>query len=1041
MRALIQKWQQQAAESTSSNSNFGLTLGNFNSESVQSKLVPDFECKPVARSTDQSVGSAHGHMGTVMNHLGYQSSLSTSPEPFFPSQITVEPIGQPKNSPLLLNMMGEQQKAKKRRRSKVGDSNWAGRSPKRKMSTEEDLSEDTQGSYDSLGATATEAMDFIEDSGADAGIETFEFEDESQASDSNDELRRKLKRARLESRKNSASSTDSKNSSDNHQAFDSMEGKSSLVGPSVSITPIPTPTEPPISSMLNMGLEKRPGIEILPIGSNATPLLPSSITITPIKSEDRSKERSSSSSRDEKSKSRDKKNDDKKLEKKKKRHRDEEGMDTGKLMGPPQVPGKDKTKSDVKPSKPSTPPSTSPPLQRKYPTSPTHLSPGGSNSSMKPQLSMVKTPSSPTQKIKSHSNSPKHSSSSSGSSSSSSSPIYGSPKHSAVSPKHSSPSPKQSSSGKPSMSALKSASSGSMSSSSSKSSSSSSDPNRVKKDKDKKSSSSSSSSNSSSGHSPKNKSSSSSKSKQDFSLSGGDVPSLLPSMTSAQKVVASLLDLDQVAVTSVQKSGTLVSDYLAESPPHQSAHGATSLPATSAQLLDNQTCSTSAKCQQVRNRKGSLSAVIDKLKSAQTSPDLPERKDSDKPKSSSSQKSSDSKNGVKNSEYMVKSSSDGIKITINKTKKDSSSKSSSSYKSSSSLPSSPKHTGLKPGVISGPASKKPQQKSNSSSSSRNSSPSSSKQSSSSKSISGSLSPSTSKSSSSKSSSLFNSSPKSSSSDKSRYKSEKSSSKDRRSSPSTFREDHESERAFKILAAQAKLDIEMPKLDTKFQIPKLSRSESKEGDKKPDKDKHLEPKVEIKKLEEREKPRSFSPSPANNLKMNPVVSLPMLPRTESPFKISERDFEKKVDSPKITPKPRDLDNSLPPDLSSQLSEIQPKLSETPLSRGPYGKHNSETPNNKCDSDSNDSSPGLLIDFSMDKKSMKGSPPPPNLTPSVIPKSPLPVHLPPVLSPSVSVHIVKSPAPSPLILPSPHSSQPSPCITDDELMDEALVGLGK
>lgn len=38
-----------------------------------------------------------------------------------------------------------------------------------------------------------------------------------------------------------------------------------------------------------------------------------------------------------------------------------------------------------------------------------------------------------------------------------------------------------------------------------------------------------------------------------------------------------------------------------------------------------------------------------------------------------------------------------------------------------------------------------------------------------------------------------------------------------------------------------------------------------------------------------------------------------------------------------------------------------------------------------------------------------------------------------SPSVSVHIT----PSPLINPSPASS----CITDDELMDEALVGLGK
>lgn len=48
--------------------------------------------------------------------------------------------------------------------------------------------------------------------------------------------------------------------------------------------------------------------------------------------------------------------------------------------------------------------------------------------------------------------------------------------------------------------------------------------------------------------------------------------------------------------------------------------------------------------------------------------------------------------------------------------------------------------------------------------------------------------------------------------------------------------------------------------------------------------------------------------------------------------------------------------------------------------------------------------------------------------------------PPQSPSVSVHIVKSPAPSPLINPSPHSTS-SPCITDDELMDEALIGLGK
>jgi hypothetical protein len=48
------------------------------------------------------------------------------------------------------------------------------------------------------------------------------------------------------------------------------------------------------------------------------------------------------------------------------------------------------------------------------------------------------------------------------------------------------------------------------------------------------------------------------------------------------------------------------------------------------------------------------------------------------------------------------------------------------------------------------------------------------------------------------------------------------------------------------------------------------------------------------------------------------------------------------------------------------------------------------------------------------------------------------------PSVQVHIVQSPAAtpttaSPLVITSPHSA--SPCSIDDELMDEALVGMGK
>lgn len=86
------------------------------------------------------------------------------------------------------------------------------------------------------------------------------------------------------------------------------------------------------------------------------------------------------------------------------------------------------------------------------------------------------------------------------------------------------------------------------------------------------------------------------------------------------------------------------------------------------------------------NRKNSLSAVINKLKSemtdAMTAPGAEEKK----------------------SEYQIKSSgSDGIKITFNKTKSSKGSK-------------SPKHTGLKPGVNSGPASKKSSQSSKGSSS-------------------------------------------------------------------------------------------------------------------------------------------------------------------------------------------------------------------------------------------------------------------------------------------------------------------------------------
>lgn len=119
-----------------------------------------------------------------------------------------------------------------------------------------------------------------------------------------------------------------------------------------------------------------------------------------------------------------------------------------------------------------------------------------------------------------------------------------------------------------------------------------------------------------------------------------------------------------------------------------------------------------------------MSAVIDKLKSAQhcdNATDLSsksnvnrERKEGHASGKVNDSSKSTGKIGIeaKNSEYMIKPSSDGMKITINKTRMKESSKSCNNLPKSSQSGNSgsPKtHTGLKPGVNSGPASKKPQQ--------------------------------------------------------------------------------------------------------------------------------------------------------------------------------------------------------------------------------------------------------------------------------------------------------------------------------------------
>lgn len=131
----------------------------------------------------------------------------------------------------------------------------------------------------------------------------------------------------------------------------------------------------------------------------------------------------------------------------------------------------------------------------------------------------------------------------------------------------------------------------------------------------------------------------------------------------------------------------------------------------------------------LRNRKGSLSAIVDKLNfkvNAQHS-DVPtdlSAKSSAGNKTPTKEMKSGSKmtGDAKGAEYMVKTSSDGMKLTINKprTKENKSGGFSVGNQMArfSQISTSPKvHTGLKPGVTSGPASKKPQQLQKSSSSS------------------------------------------------------------------------------------------------------------------------------------------------------------------------------------------------------------------------------------------------------------------------------------------------------------------------------------
>lgn len=728
-------------------------------------------------------------------------------------------------------------------------------------------------------------------------------------------------------------------------------------------------------------------------------------------------------------------------EKKKKRRRDDP-------MGPPEkVPPKQDplTKPvsvSIKPTDGSPLRSTSPnSLLRKFSPSPTH---GRS-------VSITKSPSPSTAKglgkqsgTSSHHSSPRHS------------PVQNSPKHlpgysSPKNPSVSSPKHSSSGSGKPSMSALKSAASGSPSG---KSGTTGYDLSK-KISKDSYSSSSVSSRDKEKKHSGLN-----------FSSSGRSSPKLKNQMK-----------LKQLEITPVTCDSPLTEPLI--SPPNVEV---------------NKTNAPSA----ARNRKGSLSAVIDKLKSAQhcgSEIDVCAKSSSS---SSSSKNFSDPKNvssktsESKNQEYMVKPSSDGMKITINKTRSKESSSSSSSSKlsyssSSSSKQSSPQltppsqgspktHTGLKPGVISGPASKKTQamQSSRSGSVTTGTTPPKANMSPSDSSTNPSVTKTPYKSSSNSSSAGINlsksasktssGSPKSGSGDLSKVmrdrerekvrtklmsNSEKSifSKSERHSSPSSRDEvdGYKPKETSNFLVEGL-----IKPLDTsKFQIPKLKNQNTPDKNSPSSQYDGRSMVNDFSRTMEQQKypfphfdnrttdPLQKSAYPLNVPKplMNIGGMSPKLPPGKEPDRPIE--FTKiaesiaKSGSPQRTKEEaKDYSGTfplMPLDFKTEASKgfAAPKGSEDrkgadscmkPPASGTVARSGATTPQEAAE---------MLLDFSSSSGSKVSG------LVAVRPVYPN--------SPALALQLAKSPAPSPLVVPSPHSN--SPGITDDELMDEALVGPGK
>lgn len=942
------------------------------------------------------------------------------------------------------------------------------------------------------------------------------------------------------------------------------------MAPSVSITPITTSTTGATSSGFSSvltGLEKRLGIEIIPISSTPAPSIKSSITITPInttKTSSSEKKSSSSSSSSggngssSNSTSGSRKPDDRsKLEKKKKRKREDAPMGPPDKMPPKQDPLSRPVSVSIKttdgaPLSPSG-------LLRKFTNSPVH---GKSSNSSGSSTGMSVTSSGggvsasstnkPSAKLSpAHHSSPKHQGISSPKAQ------YGtsSPKHLASG----------SGSGKPSINALKTASNSpssksggggggsgektSTKSSSSSSSSSSRDGSRERdRDKDK----------------DRDRDRDKDRSLK-YSSSGSNSP----------KLPKSTVKLKQIDMTSTTLASTPPSSVDALLDASSSSQDSTKSTGGS-----NSNAST-------KIRKGSLSAVIDKLKSAQHVSDeligtgvnnqqiksnagmsqtgssfagsaitagIGSMKEKVCGSSSPSLMASlNASSSLKNSEYMVKPSSDGMKITINKTRTKESSLPSPSASSSSSKMSSgsnsgsnsPKtHTGLKPGVNSGPASKKPSisgvssQNNNKISGTGSNSGSGVQTSSSSKlpfqrsSSSGGLSASSSSSKSLSSKSMSSVSDSFGKKDRNRTSSSSTSSS---SNKGNIRHDHVDVMKIVSLAAQSQsMEGYIKTFDTKFQIPKLSARTNVDDSKKEQmmsasatahnspmsnlmpststsitqstagpnnsnsssgedaakmlmdffsgKDKYG---YGLGKFSTNDPTTAITSQYMNNTLANmsrsatsPKYSIPdsmqfnkdlHLYKSSSSDGLSStmKEFRDKHFS---LSNPTTPTNTVAPPFPSPLSFTHPSTEKSPShpspsespkinhltmhqsmrppSAPPISAHLSSTVSQETSAFKSSSTPidSGALDFSSPSLAKSEAH---QLNKQVLAEQrnsmvPLPSSMAPhrkvTPSPSVQLHIVKSPVPSPLVVnPSPHSNS-SPCITDDELMDEALVGIG-